>query len=222
MPRRRPSPPVPEVPPPIQDLAPIAVARKFTVEQVRAQVALVERLLASFVPTAQIEAELRIRHDVKRARAISLIARVRARWAEEDADKRDAWKAAQIRSIDRSLQQLEGLIGQHLNAADDVRRRHAEALAKGEPPPKSKPRDPPMSLYREKREYLELRAEITGTIAPAQVEVKHTVQVAAAVQLAIASLTGDEAANFLQQMNEMEQLAAEAKRAGLLTQGEAQ
>src|SRR5579862_6283422 len=106
MPRRKVSPPVPEQPAPIEAKR----SRKFSTEQVRAQLSLVERLLASSVPAAQVEAQLRVVHGVRRARATQLIARVRAHWAEEDADKREAWKAAQLRSLDRSLQQIEGLI----------------------------------------------------------------------------------------------------------------
>jgi hypothetical protein len=190
---------------------------RWTVEQTREQMELVEALLVGHTPARRIEDELRRRYGANRSRAVKLVARVRAKWESEDADKRALWKQQQIRSLEKTLGQIDVAIAHRVNEAAEARAKNAN-LKKGEKPRAVK--DVPSHLLREKREYIEVLAMLTGTKAPEVVVHQH--QVSASVQMAIAQLTSDDAAHLLEQMARMEQLAAQARGQGLLTEGSAQ
>lgn len=173
--------------------------RRFTrsKEQVRAELAFVQVRIASMASFNSIIADLRAQYGCGANRARMLIARVRAQWAAEDADRRATWKSDQIRSIERSVHQLE------MQIADALR---LQSEARQESPPR-RIAGPAHHLYTNKARYLELLAEITGTMAPMEVHHTGNVQLSAAVVAVVASLSGEEAAELLQEAEENERLA---------------
>lgn len=75
--------------------------RPFTRFQVDNQMRAVEQLLTSLASPSQIETICRQEHRIGKRRVQTLIKRVFARWNEEDAQNRPAWKSAAMRRLNR-------------------------------------------------------------------------------------------------------------------------
>lgn len=186
---------------------------RYTKEQRRDQYATVEAALIGMVPATQIAKALRDRWGVSTKRAKAIMVKVRARWAAEDAERRPHWKEQQVRSLERSIHQLEVYIGRAID--EDAKLRQQGQAG----------RPPPQWLYHEKREYMRVLSALTGTQEAQQVNVSVVADVTVheKVMVTIAQMTAADMAEAIAQMGEQERMADEWKREhALLPEGNAQ
>lgn len=157
----------------------------YTREEFREQLGMVEELLVQGAHSAQIARVLRGRWSTfTTARAGKLAARVRARWAKESEEARATNKEAQI----RRLHQMR-------------------AWASGERDRDGKWIKPPD--HKALAAYERLLMQIQGTAAP--VEISASATITQALITVSAKLTGEEAAEYLEEAREQARLAAKAR-----------
>lgn len=155
--------------------------KRWAQAEVRAQEQLIDLMLDGFASRAQVERALADRHGVKRSRAQALYARVLERRDRELEADRAHHRTKQVLSLERSVAQIESVIGEQLRHFNDAARQGNR-----------KAKAPAASLYREKRELIDLISELTGTRAP--LVVQHKVDASQAVMLAISMMADHELA----------------------------
>lgn len=143
-------------------------------DQVRQHEHVIGLMLDAFASEAQIARALAERHGVKATRVHQLLARVRAKRDEELAKEAKHHRTKQIRSLERSLSQIEGIVSSQLEAYNKW-----EASGR-----RGKAAKPPAPAYFEKKARLvEMLSDLTGTRSPIVVE--HHLDISESVQDAL-------------------------------------
>lgn len=176
---------------------------KYTTAETEQHIALCEQLMLGTHSTVSIVAAMRERFGLRKGRVRWLMERARQKWQEEDQAARPSNRAAQIRRIERYLQQARG----------ERKPQTSAERAAGIPAGWVTRPDWP-AVFR----FESLLADVMGTKAPTQVAVTVDQRVTSNLQIVIASLTPEQVAERLLAARERRQKAEQLDR--LIGQGQ--